>query len=252
MAFTSSRPPRSGPAHAAPTAQRVEQPTVALRDPSDDPQLRRFLEASEPQAGDEEKPPRRWRPSPRLVRSSIRFGVIAVVIVLAVLVLRVWVVSPYYIPSESMEPTLHGCAGCTNDRVLVDKISYDLHSIHASDIVVFNRPKTAGPEITDKVLIKRVVALGGDEVAIKNGHVFVNNQQLREPYVKSTQQCPHQTTLPHGTTSRWLVPSHDVFVLGDNRCDSEDSRYFGPIADSSVIGRAFIIYWPLSHFGFLN
>jgi signal peptidase I len=252
---------RTGPAHAAPVLAHADpaaasppQATSAerLTRPFDDPQLRKFLEASEPQDGDDEKEGSRWRPSRKTVRLLTRLGVVVAIIVAAVLVLRTWIVSPYYIPSESMEPTLHGCGGCNNDRVLVEKISYDVGSIHTGDIVVFNRPKTAGPEITDKVLIKRVIGVGGDQIAVRGGHVFVNSRLLQEPYVKTTPQCRHQSTQPLTATSHWIVPSGDVFVLGDNRCDSIDSRVFGPIPDSSVIGRAFMIYWPFHRIGFLH
>ena len=215
-----------------------------------DPQLRRFLEASEPQVEDEDER-RGWRPSPNVLRRALRYLVVAVVLVAAVIVLRVYIVSPYYIPSESMEPTLHGCSGCSNDRVLVDKLSYRLHAIHDGDIVVFHRPKSAGPEITDKVLIKRVIAVGGETVSIRDGHVYRDDKLLKESYVQKTDQCQQQSTEAHGSTSTWTIPHNQVFVLGDNRCDSEDSRYFGPIPDSSVIGRAFLIIWPVGHIKFL-
>jgi signal peptidase I len=180
------------------------------------------------------------------VRRGVRFGVVLVMLVAAVTVLRVFIVSPYYIPSESMEPTLHGCTGCDNDRVLVNKISYDLHSIHVGDIVVFDRPKSA-VDVKDKVLIKRVVAVGGDQVAISDGHVYVNDKKQSESYLKPTKACPTQTTSPKpGGPTSWTIPRHDIFVLGDNRCDSVDSRYFGPVPDSLVVGRAFAIIWPLS------
>ena len=106
------------------------------------------------------------------------------------LLLRTYVVAPYYIPSESMEPTLHGCTGCNDDHVLVDKFSYRLHDPHQSDIVVFTRPPAA--QTTDHVLIKRVIGLPGDRVVLKHGNVYINGKRLKEPYVRKA--CgPHPT-----------------------------------------------------------
>jgi len=183
-----------------------------------------------------------------LIRSAIVVVVAAVVAIL----LRAFVVQPYYIPSESMEPTLHGCSGCSEDHVLVDKVTYRFASIKAGDIVVFNRPKNA--DVADKVLIKRVVATAGQKVQLRrdasgqwDGKVYVNGLSLEEGYVN--KKCGARPTLPLTSTTTWVIPKDHVFVMGDNRCDSIDSRTFGPITDSSVIGRAFLIIWPLSRFG---
>ncbi|HZC74288.1 MAG TPA: signal peptidase I, partial [Jatrophihabitans sp.] len=216
------------------------------------PDLSRFLEASKPQPDDDvdetdKQNAGRWR------RAFIRTSIIVVIAALAALLLRVFVVQPYYIPSESMEPTLHGCSGCNDDHVLVDKISYRAHSVRTGDIVVFHRPDSADPnQVPESVLIKRVIAVGGDKIAIKNGKVYRNSLVVDETYVKDTKQCPHQSTQPRTARSRWTVPDGDVFVMGDNRCDSIDSRQFGPIPTSSIIGRAFAIIWPLKRVQLLN
>jgi signal peptidase I len=167
---------------------------------------------------------------------------------IAAVLLRAFVVQPYYIPSASMEPTLHGCGGCNDDHVLVDKLSYRAHDIREGDIIVFHRPPNA-PNIPDKVLIKRVIGLPGDVVELKKGRVYVNGLVLDEPYVN--EQCGANATVPLNGTSKWKVPGNDVFVMGDNRCHSDDSRAFGPIATSSVIGRAFAIIWPIGRMGLL-
>jgi signal peptidase I len=138
---------------------------------------------------------------------------------------------------------LHGCPGCNDDHVLVDKISYRAHDVRMGDIVVFHRPKDAG-YIPEKVLIKRVVGLPGDVVQLKKGRVFVNGLVLDEPYVN--KHCGSEPTKPLTSTAKWKVPGNDVFVMGDNRCHSDDSRQFGPIPTSSIIGRAFAIIWPLN------
>jgi signal peptidase I len=156
--------------------------------------------------------------------------------------LRAWVVQPFWIPSQSMEPTLHGCPGCNPDRLLVDKLSYHLHSVHRGDVVVFTRPPAAPS--TDADLVKRVIGLPGETVQGSGGVVYVNNRALTEPYV--AKAC--DGTRDFGPTT---VPAGDLFVMGDNRCDSLDSRIFGPIAQSTVVGRAFVIVWPLGRIHWL-
>jgi len=223
-------------------------PDLVGTPPLNDPQLERFLAASEPQPDDDVREKRAFpRPSPKTARALIRMGVIVLIAALAAVLLRTFVVSPYYIPSESMEPTLHGCSGCNNDHVLVDKLSYRLHSPHQGDIVVFHRPKSiSAQEIPDSVLIKRVIGLPGDKVTLRGGQVYINDLLLHESYVDH-KKCGNNPSVPgpSGTTS-WLVPSNDVFVMGDHRCDSVDSRYFGPISESSIIGRAFMIIYPFN------
>lgn len=183
----------------------------------------------------------------RRARTLVKLGIVVAVTVVAALVLRAYVVSPFYIPSESMEPTLHGCAGCSDDRVLVDKFSYRFHQPHVGDIVVFSRPP--GFAEPDKQLIKRVVAISGDQVVLRYGLVYVNGARLTENYLNKA--CGPRPSTPENGKSRWTVPDGDLFVMGDNRCNSADSRTFGPIRVSSVIGRAFAIIWPLSRLGTL-
>jgi signal peptidase I len=219
------------------------------------PELTRFLAASDPRPGGDEPPailddepaPGDWRKW-RGWRFVIRTGVIMVIAALAAVLLRTFVVSPYYIPSASMEPTLHGCPGCTDDHILVDKISYRTHDPREGDIVVFNRPATW--HVPDQVVVKRVIGLPGDKLQLKKGHVLVNGLLLDESYVNSN--CKHGTQpIPIGGRSKWTVPANDVFVMGDNRCNSDDSRAFGPIPQSNIIGRAFMIIWPLNRIRFL-
>jgi len=165
-----------------------------------------------------------------------------VVTALVVLGLRTYVIASYYIPSASMEQTLHGCPGCQPDLVLVDKLSYRFSAIGRQDVIVFKRPPLAPAE--DKQLIKRVIGLPGETVSGRDGHVFVDNRMLTEPYVNPT--C-------HGTAdfAAVTVPAGRYFVMGDNRCDSFDSRMFGTIPRSAVIGRAFAVVWPVHHLRWL-
>jgi signal peptidase I len=137
-----------------------------------------------------------------------------------------------------MEPTLK-----VGDRVLVNKVSYHLHPINRGDIVVFKRPpgEADDPTVTD--LIKRVIGLPGDTIEARNGQVYINDKPLSETY------------LPAGTETnnlpRQVVPRGKYFVMGDNRDNSRDSRFIGPIPGSLIVGRAFVRVWPLSSLGTL-
>ncbi|MDT4931393.1 MAG: signal peptidase, partial [Pseudonocardiales bacterium] len=209
------------------------------------PDLSKFLEASEPQPGDDlpaENGKRRGFGSRRLWRLVLRLFIVVVIALGAAFLLRTYVVSPYYIPSASMEPTLHGCTGCNDDHVLVDKITYRIHDPQQNDLVVFNKPANA--EAPEKMLIKRVIGLPGDRLQLKNGHVYINGQLVDEPYVRKA--CGARPTTATTSTSSWTIPDKHLFVMGDNRCNSVDSRTFGPIPTASVIGRAFAIIWPLN------
>ncbi len=156
--------------------------------------------------------------------------------------LRSFVVTSYYIPSASMEPTLHGCQSCQPDLVLVDKLSYRFGSVARSDIVVFHRPPLAPPEATE--LIKRVIGLPGETISGRNGRVFIGDRALTEPYVNPA--CGGV-----GDFADVKVPTGAYFVMGDNRCDSLDSRIFGVISDSSIVGRAVAVSWPVKHLRWL-
>lgn len=172
--------------------------------------------------------------------------------VIVVLLVRTFLFQAFYIPSGSMEPTLK-----VHDRVLVNKLSYKVHSVHRGDIVVFDRPTcqskdtpgwaTCGESATIKDLIKRVVALPGETISLRDGAVVVDGRRLTEGYVHG------QTTEPICAFPRqsYKVPEGDVFVMGDNRHNSTDSRCFGPIPKSKIVGRAFIRVWPLGRIAFL-
>ena len=161
----------------------------------------------------------------------------------AALLVRVYVLQQFYISGPSMETTLFG-----DNRVLVNKMSYRLHDIHRGDVVVFDRVTTSDGNVLHDDLIKRVIALPGDTIEIKKCIVIVNSKQLVEPYLdKEVLRLPDPVNrcrvvnLPVQT-----VPAKKIFVMGDNRPESFDSRSFGPISESLIVGRAFAIVWPLS------
>jgi signal peptidase I len=122
--------------------------------------------------------------------------------------------------------------------VLVNKLSYDIHPVHRGDIVVFKSPQAAEGQVKD--LIKRVIGLPGDTVESRDGQLFVNGQPLSEPYLG-----PGITT---GPLEPQQIPAHHYWVMGDNRGNSKDSRFFGPIDKNLIIGRAFIRVWPINRF----
>jgi signal peptidase I len=176
-----------------------------------------------------------WRELPILV---------VVAVVVAVLV-RTFVVQTFWIPTGSMEPTL-----LVNDRVLVNKLLYDVRDPRRGEIVVFEAPQTWRTDPNEKDFIKRVIALGGDHVICcdARGRVTVNGRALDEPYVHSEF---------HGSPFDVVVPRDRLFVMGDNREISGDSTKhlddnLGTIRTDSVVGRAFVIFWPFDRMRLLS
>ena len=158
------------------------------------------------------------------------------------LVVQLFVAQPYQIQQMSMENTL-----APNQYVLVDKLTPRFDDYHRGDIVVFTPPAGWAQDATGTPYIKRVIGVAGDTVDIHDGHVFVNGTQLDEPYIFEGQ--PTEPTDPNNHT--WKLKDGELFVMGDHRADSQDSRAFGPIQKSTVIGRAWLRYWPLDQFGIL-
>jgi signal peptidase I len=180
------------------------------------------------------KPRRRWR------RTILEWlGVIGGGIAIALLV-EAFLIQAFWIPSPSMEPTLD-----VGDRVLVNKLSYKFHDVNRGDVVVFERPPGAstGQNGEIKDLIKRVIAVGGDTIEAKEGSVYVNGEQIDEDYLEPGTPTDN---LPLTT-----IPDSQLFVMGDNRTNSEDSRIFGPIDEDAVVGRAFIRVLPITDIGWL-
>ena len=161
------------------------------------------------------------------------------------LLIRTFLFQAYEIPSPSMVDTLN-----VGDRVLVNKLSYKLHDVHRGDVVVFKRPP-AEPDPQIKDLIKRVVGLPGETLVFRDCRVFVDGKALVEPYVQDQCTDPPQDTVDPDGDGSVTVPDEMLFVMGDNRGGSFDSRYFGPITESSVVGRAFVIMWPIGDWAWL-
>ncbi|HEY9877828.1 MAG TPA: signal peptidase I [Leptolyngbyaceae cyanobacterium] len=153
------------------------------------------------------------------------------------LIVRFFIAEPRFIPSNSMEPTLN-----IGDRLIVEKVSYRLHPPHRGDIVVFNPP----PQLTAlgydrrQAFIKRVIGEPGQTLQVNQGRVYVDGEALEETYIR---EAPNYQMLPI------TVPPGAVFVMGDNRNDSNDSHIWGVLPQSNIIGRATYRFWPLDHFG---
>ncbi len=169
-----------------------------------------------------------------------------------------FVAQPYQILQVSMEDTLQ-----PSQMILVDKISPVFSDYKRGDVIVFTPPPGYSEDGQDIPFIKRVIGLGGDLVQIHDNAVYVNGFRLNEPYVYEGQPttplpgldpkviASHECDLTQAELT-CRVPAGQLFVLGDHREQSTDSRYFGPIEKSTVIGRAWLRYWPLSAFSWVS
>jgi signal peptidase I len=181
------------------------------------------------------------------------FPVLVVVAFVIALLIKTFLLQAFYIPSESMEPTLR-----RGDRVLVEKLSYRFGDPERGDVVVFaRRAGVSGADEDDGVLerigegvrelfgfptgseqdfIKRIVGVGGDVVQGRGGRVFVDGDPIAEPYLAAGTQI--------GDFGPVEIPADSVFVMGDNRTHSDDSRNYGPIAGSQIVGKGLVLIWP--------
>lgn len=210
----------------------------------------------------DETPTAEGKPESEREGSFLREVPVLVLIAFVVaILLKGFVIQAFYIPSASMEPTL-----VPGDRVLVNKVVYHIGDIQRQNVIVFRNPdlakapKRSGlgaflhwigeglgfPQAKDEDLIKRVIGLPGDVVQLRRNTVFVNGTALSEPYLtEAKRKCNYA----YGPVT---VPRASLFVLGDNRCNSEDSRFIGFIPEGDVVGRAFVVIWPPSDVGGLG
>jgi signal peptidase I len=160
---------------------------------------------------------------------------------LLALVIRTYVAEPRFIPSASMVPTLN-----LGDRLVVEKITYRLHPPQRSDIVVFRVPPALQAEgyQADQAFIKRTIGLPGDRIALQAGRVYLNGQPLAEPYVVEPPKAEDMAEV--------TVPADQLFVMGDNRNNSNDSRYWGFLPIENLVGHAVWRFFPLTAWGDLH
>ena len=179
------------------------------------------------------------RQRPSILRSFFSLVVMVAFVFGLSWVLRTYVFQPYEIPSGSMEQTI-----MTGDMVFSEKVTYYFREPEPGDIVTFQ-----DPEIPGRVLIKRCIAVGGQTVTVDDsGLVYVDGAALSEPYTRGLPSYP----LDSDVTYPFTVPEGSIWVMGDNRTNSQDSRYFGAVPVSSVTGRGALVYWPLNNFGLLE
>jgi signal peptidase I len=198
----------------------------------------------------------------RSTAGSIAELVIIVLVALGLaLAIQQWIVKPYRIPSGSMEPTLS-----IGQRVLVNRIGTDFSKPHVGEIAVFHPPKGAQSQVcgapasvhgaacdlpvdsedTSTNFIKRIVAGPGDVISIVEGHVIRNGKREADSYIRSCENVP-ECSFP----AKIRIPAGHWFMMGDNRGESDDSRFWGPVPTGWIIGGAFATYWPPDRIGTL-
>jgi signal peptidase I len=273
---TADVPEAPGPAKTPAPEQPAETPAARAAGPSDNGAQPAAGEAPEeaPTEAAEAKQKKKqsfWRELPILL---------AIALVLAIII-KTFLVQAFFIPSSSMEKTLHGCPGCRGDRVLVNKLVYRFHDPRPGDVVVFRGPESWAPEVhiagpsnivqrsvrglgqlvgiaqpNEKDFIKRVIAVGGQTVQCcdPQGRVTVDGRALDEPYIYTDgDQDPRLAQFGPIT-----VPPGRLWVMGDHRNASADSRVhisdadLGTISVDDVIGKAFVIVWPPSRWNTLG
>ncbi len=188
----------------------------------------------------EQSNPESTAPQPLLVQWWQKWGENITILILALglaVVIRTFIAEPRYIPSESMLPTLE-----VGDRLIVEKLSYYTHLPQRGDIVVFAPPPQLQEQgyLEDQAFIKRVIGLPGNTIEVKNGHVYVDRELLTEAYIAEP---------PNYGMSPMLVPPDQLFVMGDNRNNSNDSHVWGFLPKTNIIGHACFRFWPLERLG---
>lgn len=184
---------------------------------------------------------RPYTPPPVRSAAGCLFELVETVVLTVVifLVIQTFVAQPYKVEQHSMETTL-----LPDQYVLVDKLTPRLSDYARGEVIVFEPPPAYRGDGTP--FIKRIIGLPGDIVEIHDGAVYIDDIRLGEPYVRDDE--PTQAI---GSSPRWIVGAGELFVLGDNRESSSDSRVFGTIRRDRVVGRAWLRYWPVDTFGLL-
>ena len=161
-----------------------------------------------------------------------------IAIVLVFLIIRPFIMQAFYIPSGSMRPTL-----LERDHILVNKFVYRLHEPRRGDVIVFKSPPGASLDGQERDFIKRLIGVPGDVIEVKDEAVYRNHHRLNEPYILQT---------PDYDMPPLKVPPGELFVMGDNRRNSNDSHAWGPLDRKRVIGEAMFRFWPLNRFGLIE
>lgn len=159
-----------------------------------------------------------------------------------VIIIRWFIFAPFIVDGPSMEPNFH-----TRERLIVNKIIYNIRTPERGEVVVFHAP-------TGVDYIKRVIALPGEKIKIQNNKVFINGEELKEPYLQeAVDDYKARTNSNYNVDfSEITVEDGKVFVMGDNRVNSQDSRAIGTVAFDKIVGRADVRFWPLAKLGFIK
>jgi signal peptidase I len=194
-------------------------------------------ERDEDEDDTEETPARRHR-------ALFDWAVVIVVALLVAFLVRTFVLAHFVVDGTSMFSTLHD-----DDRVFVNKLSYRLHDPNRGDVVVLHQSAgRSDQELVERDLIKRVIALPGETIEVRSCRVLIDGQTLEEPYLDPNVVTPGNCG---GDLAPLTIPEDHVFVMGDNRGGSQDSRNLGPIEEDDLVGRAFVVFWPQSHWQWL-
>ena len=182
------------------------------------------------------------RRQPGILRRFLSFVICVAVVLAAAWGIRAYVIEPFEVPSASMETTI-----MTGDRLFAEKVSYHFSDVQPGDIVVFS-----DPQVPSRVLVKRVIATEGQTVSMSGGVLYIDGVVQSEPYTTGETYPLSQTAGNVSISYPYTVPKGEVWVMGDNRENSSDSRYFGPIDSNTIFGKAVLIYWPLDRIGLLS
>jgi len=229
-----------------PTTSHVRHPIDEL--------LATQVKASLPEAADNagdtddfKKLPDLYKNPEEAKRSHIRtfrdYAIVLVVAVVVAVAIRYLVFDMYEVPTGSMSPTIE-----IDDHVLAEKITLHFSNVSKGDIVFFDDPEEPG-----RILVKRVIAISGQTVTLRDGKVYIEDQGLFEPYTHGESTYPLEIAdQTINVDFPYKVPEGYIWVLGDNRENSLDSRIFGAVPDNAILARALFIIWPFERFGFLD
>lgn len=184
--------------------------------------------------------PEQRKKAPTVFRTILEFAIALVIALGLTWALKTYVIEPFEVPTGSMETTI-----MIGDKLLADKITLNWQPVERGDVVVF-----ADKVMPGRILVKRVIATGGQVVDIKNCLVYVDGEPLYEPYTNGSDTYPLDQYFQNNVIEYPLiVPEGHLWVMGDNRENSADSRYFGTVTEDSVYGRAIMVFWPLEDIG---
>lgn len=165
----------------------------------------------------------------KILKEFLGYAIVILAAVISATLIRIFILEPFIVPTPSMEPNLR-----VGDKVIINKMAYKFGTVERGDIVAFHSP------LEQKDLVKRVIAVEGDEITLTSeGEIFISGEKISESYLPANQNIFYinQTV---------VVGEGEVFVMGDNRNNSFDSRFFGTIAEDDIFGKFVLIYWPPS------